>query len=219
MYVRFQWCSEWWLWFIAAGLMVLVQWNIWWVLSSPPYSHSSPATAWVQTTGTLFGTASKDSPSELPPSITLASSTARQSPMASRTSHVYTLYTDQVSSTYIPFKYQCKKKTQSTMNFIYFSFFIFFFLLTVSNIMDVYLNSSGPVQALKGERLVLNCTATGELNTRVNITWDYPGKVRPTLKSVEIWCEAEKDGFKWQMTFDRDWDPQTTLKSVCFADC
>lgn len=105
------------------------------------------------------------------------------------------------------------------MNFIYFSFFLFFFLLTVSNIMDVYLNSSGPVQALKGERLVLNCTATGELNTRVNITWDYPGKVRPTLKSVEIWCEAEKDGFKWQMTFDRDWDPQTTLKSVCFADC
>ncbi|XP_051910449.1 vascular endothelial growth factor receptor 1 isoform X3 [Hippocampus zosterae] len=46
----------------------------------------------------------------------------------------------------------------------------------VSNILDVYLNSSGPVQALKGERLVLNCTATGELNTRVNISWDYPGK-------------------------------------------
>uniref|UniRef100_A0A3Q3VXN2 receptor protein-tyrosine kinase n=1 Tax=Mola mola TaxID=94237 RepID=A0A3Q3VXN2_MOLML len=46
----------------------------------------------------------------------------------------------------------------------------------VSKIMEVYLNSSGPVQALKGERLVLNCTATGELNTRVNISWDYPGK-------------------------------------------
>uniref|UniRef100_A0A8D3AUV2 receptor protein-tyrosine kinase n=1 Tax=Scophthalmus maximus TaxID=52904 RepID=A0A8D3AUV2_SCOMX len=51
----------------------------------------------------------------------------------------------------------------------------------VSNIMDVYLNSSGPVQALKGKRLVLNCTATGELNSRVNISWDYPGKVRPAL--------------------------------------
>ncbi|XP_071341314.1 vascular endothelial growth factor receptor 1 isoform X2 [Trachinotus anak] len=50
----------------------------------------------------------------------------------------------------------------------------------VSNIMDVYLNSSGPVQALKGKRLVLNCTATGELNTRVNITWDYPGKSNNT---------------------------------------
>lgn len=45
--------------------------------------------------------------------------------------------------------------------------------------MDIYLNSTGPIQALKGERLVLNCTATGKLNTRVNITWDYPGKVRP----------------------------------------
>uniref|UniRef100_UPI0037E70419 vascular endothelial growth factor receptor 1 isoform X1 n=1 Tax=Semicossyphus pulcher TaxID=241346 RepID=UPI0037E70419 len=50
----------------------------------------------------------------------------------------------------------------------------------VSNIMDVYLNSSGPVHALKGERLVLNCTAIGELNTRVNITWDYPGKINNT---------------------------------------
>lgn len=47
----------------------------------------------------------------------------------------------------------------------------------VSNILDMYLNSSDTMQALKGERMVLNCTATGELNTRVNITWDYPGKI------------------------------------------
>uniref|UniRef100_A0A667XR72 Platelet-derived growth factor receptor-like protein n=1 Tax=Myripristis murdjan TaxID=586833 RepID=A0A667XR72_9TELE len=53
---------------------------------------------------------------------------------------------------------------------------IYFIHRPVSNIMEVYLNSSGPVQALKGEKLALNCTATGELNTRVNITWDYPGK-------------------------------------------
>ncbi|XP_047424727.1 vascular endothelial growth factor receptor 1 isoform X3 [Mugil cephalus] len=46
----------------------------------------------------------------------------------------------------------------------------------VSNITAVYLNSSTPVEILKGERLVLNCTATAELNTRVNFTWDYPGK-------------------------------------------
>ncbi|KAM9839361.1 LOW QUALITY PROTEIN: vascular endothelial growth factor receptor 1 [Aulostomus maculatus] len=50
----------------------------------------------------------------------------------------------------------------------------------VSNIMEVYLNSSGPVEALKGERLALNCTARGELNTRVNITWEYPGKINNT---------------------------------------
>uniref|UniRef100_A0A672ZR33 receptor protein-tyrosine kinase n=1 Tax=Sphaeramia orbicularis TaxID=375764 RepID=A0A672ZR33_9TELE len=53
---------------------------------------------------------------------------------------------------------------------------IYFIHRPVSTILDVYLNSSGPVQALKGEKLTLNCTATGELNTRVNITWDYPGK-------------------------------------------
>ncbi|XP_008286630.1 vascular endothelial growth factor receptor 1-like isoform X1 [Stegastes partitus] len=53
---------------------------------------------------------------------------------------------------------------------------IYFVHRPVSNITEVYLNSSGPMQALKGEKLVLNCTATAELNTRVNITWDYPGK-------------------------------------------
>lgn len=53
---------------------------------------------------------------------------------------------------------------------------IYFIHRPVSTILDVYLNSSGPVQALKGEKLTLNCTATGELNTRVNITWEYPGK-------------------------------------------
>lgn len=52
--------------------------------------------------------------------------------------------------------------------------------------MEVYLNTSGPVQVLQGERMVLNCTATGEWNTRVNITWDYPGKVSPAFKSLEI---------------------------------
>lgn len=46
----------------------------------------------------------------------------------------------------------------------------------VSNITKVYLNSSRSLEALKGEKLVLNCTAKAELNTRVNITWDYPGK-------------------------------------------
>ncbi|XP_006794621.1 vascular endothelial growth factor receptor 1 isoform X1 [Neolamprologus brichardi] len=46
----------------------------------------------------------------------------------------------------------------------------------VNKIKDVRLNSSEHTQALKGRRLVLNCSATAELNTRVNFTWDYPGK-------------------------------------------
>ncbi|CAL8234912.1 unnamed protein product [Arctogadus glacialis] len=51
----------------------------------------------------------------------------------------------------------------------------YFIYRPVSNIKEAYLNTSGPVRALKGERFVLNCTAIGELNTRVNITWEYPG--------------------------------------------
>ncbi|CAL8324386.1 unnamed protein product [Boreogadus saida] len=51
----------------------------------------------------------------------------------------------------------------------------YFIYRPVSNIKEAYLNTSGPVKALKGERFVLNCTAIGELNTRVNITWEYPG--------------------------------------------
>ncbi|XP_062297945.1 vascular endothelial growth factor receptor 1 [Scomber scombrus] len=65
---------------------------------------------------------------------------------------------------------------QTTIDGVTHNSRIYFVHRPVSNIMEVYLNSSGPVQALKGERLTLNCTATGELNTRVNITWDYPGK-------------------------------------------
>ncbi|KAK2886478.1 vascular endothelial growth factor receptor 1 isoform X2 [Channa argus] len=53
----------------------------------------------------------------------------------------------------------------------------YFVYRPVNNIMEVRLNVSGPVQALKGQRLVLNCTASAELNTRVNFTWDYPGKI------------------------------------------
>lgn len=48
----------------------------------------------------------------------------------------------------------------------------------MSNIFEVKLNVSAPVKAMKGQRLVLNCTATVELNSRGNISWDYPGKVR-----------------------------------------
>lgn len=53
---------------------------------------------------------------------------------------------------------------------------IYIITRTVSNILEVFLNSSGTVQALKGESLVLNCTANAEFNTRVNITWHYPGQ-------------------------------------------
>lgn len=57
-------------------------------------------------------------------------------------------------------------------------FFSWGFFFAVSNIFDVKLNSSEAVKALRGQRLVLNCSSTAELNSRANISWDYPGKVR-----------------------------------------
>lgn len=50
----------------------------------------------------------------------------------------------------------------------------------MNNISEVKLNVSERLQTLKGQRLVLNCTATAELNSRADISWDYPGKVRQT---------------------------------------
>ncbi|XP_062336383.1 vascular endothelial growth factor receptor 1 isoform X2 [Osmerus eperlanus] len=46
----------------------------------------------------------------------------------------------------------------------------------VNKITAVYLNASGPVQALQGETLSLNCTVTAELNSRVSIIWSYPAQ-------------------------------------------
>ncbi|CAG13580.1 unnamed protein product, partial [Tetraodon nigroviridis] len=55
----------------------------------------------------------------------------------------------------------------------------------VNNIRDVKLNVSEPVKALKGQRLVLNCTAIADLNSRANISWDYPGKNNPTSSTYK----------------------------------
>ncbi|XP_041922906.1 vascular endothelial growth factor receptor 1 isoform X1 [Alosa sapidissima] len=52
----------------------------------------------------------------------------------------------------------------------------FYVFRPVFEISDVYLNSTGPVLTLMGDRLVLNCTATGPPNSRVNIRWSYPGE-------------------------------------------
>ncbi|TSK98456.1 Vascular endothelial growth factor receptor 1 [Bagarius yarrelli] len=50
----------------------------------------------------------------------------------------------------------------------------------VNKIQQVYLNSTGLIQALQGEKLALNCTVTAEWNSRVNINWSYPGKANST---------------------------------------
>uniref|UniRef100_A0AAR2IQQ1 receptor protein-tyrosine kinase n=1 Tax=Pygocentrus nattereri TaxID=42514 RepID=A0AAR2IQQ1_PYGNA len=50
----------------------------------------------------------------------------------------------------------------------------------MNKIQDVYLNNTGLVQALQGELLALNCTVTAEWNSRVSISWTYPGQANST---------------------------------------
>ncbi|XP_011487225.1 vascular endothelial growth factor receptor 1 isoform X2 [Oryzias latipes] len=75
---------------------------------------------------------------------------------------------------------------QATVNGVRHQSQNYFVHRTVSNITKVNLNSTGIFRALKGERLVLNCTATAELNTRVNITWNYPGKLNNAGSTSKI---------------------------------
>ncbi|XP_028816438.1 vascular endothelial growth factor receptor 1 isoform X2 [Denticeps clupeoides] len=52
----------------------------------------------------------------------------------------------------------------------------------VNEILEVYLNSTRPVQTLQGGRLALNCTVTAPLNSRVTISWSYPGTANITKR-------------------------------------
>ncbi|KAB0372923.1 hypothetical protein FD755_015676, partial [Muntiacus reevesi] len=44
-------------------------------------------------------------------------------------------------------------------------------------ITDVWISPPSPVRLLRGHKLTLKCTATTPLNTRVRMTWSYPGEV------------------------------------------
>ncbi|KAL1768643.1 vascular endothelial growth factor receptor 1 isoform X1 [Sigmodon hispidus] len=45
-----------------------------------------------------------------------------------------------------------------------------------NTILDVHIKPRSPVRLLRGQTLALNCTTTTELNTRVQMSWNYPGK-------------------------------------------
>ncbi|XP_004680229.1 PREDICTED: vascular endothelial growth factor receptor 1 [Condylura cristata] len=45
-----------------------------------------------------------------------------------------------------------------------------------NTIIDVQISTPTPVKLLRGQQLALNCTATTPLNTRVRMTWSYPGE-------------------------------------------
>ncbi|XP_043547949.1 vascular endothelial growth factor receptor 1 [Chiloscyllium plagiosum] len=46
----------------------------------------------------------------------------------------------------------------------------------VNSIKNVQLNVTNPVKMLSGKTLVIKCTVTAKLNSRVEIVWDFPGK-------------------------------------------
>ncbi|XP_037655807.1 vascular endothelial growth factor receptor 1 isoform X2 [Choloepus didactylus] len=45
-----------------------------------------------------------------------------------------------------------------------------------STIIDTQISTPSPVKLLRGQTLTLNCSATTPLNTRVQMTWSYPGE-------------------------------------------
>ncbi|XP_036028199.1 vascular endothelial growth factor receptor 1 [Onychomys torridus] len=53
-----------------------------------------------------------------------------------------------------------------------------------NTILDVHIRPPSPVRLLHGQTLILNCTATTDLNTRVQMSWSYPGKAtkRATIR-------------------------------------
>ncbi|XP_067419027.1 vascular endothelial growth factor receptor 1 isoform X3 [Emydura macquarii macquarii] len=46
-----------------------------------------------------------------------------------------------------------------------------------NTIFDVQLNTPNLVKLLKGDSLAINCTVSADWNTRVQMTWSYPGEV------------------------------------------
>ncbi|XP_072832157.1 vascular endothelial growth factor receptor 1 isoform X2 [Vicugna pacos] len=50
-------------------------------------------------------------------------------------------------------------------------------LRQTTTITDVQISTPSPARLLRGHTLTLNCTATTPLNTRVQMTWSYPGEI------------------------------------------
>ncbi|XP_007953975.1 vascular endothelial growth factor receptor 1 [Orycteropus afer afer] len=57
-----------------------------------------------------------------------------------------------------------------------------------NTITDVQITPPSPVKLLRGHTLTLNCTATTLLNTRVQMTWSYPGEASKRA-SITRWID------------------------------
>ncbi|KAJ6662313.1 hypothetical protein lerEdw1_012477 [Lerista edwardsae] len=74
-----------------------------------------------------------------------------------------------------------------------------------NEILSVQLNTSKPVKLLKGDNLILNCTVTAAWNTRVQMTWGYPGETnkRATVTSVIMQRSNEPNVFYSILVVDK----------------
>ncbi|ETE59775.1 Vascular endothelial growth factor receptor 1, partial [Ophiophagus hannah] len=62
-----------------------------------------------------------------------------------------------------------------------------------NEIISVQVNDSKPVKLFKGQSLVLNCSITAAWNTRVQITWTYPGEASKRA-TISRSIQQRKDG-------------------------
>ncbi|XP_070799756.1 vascular endothelial growth factor receptor 1 [Pituophis catenifer annectens] len=62
-----------------------------------------------------------------------------------------------------------------------------------NEIISVQVNESKPVKLFKGQSLVLNCSITAAWNTRVQITWTYPGEASKRA-TISRSIQQRKDG-------------------------
>lgn len=63
--------------------------------------------------------------------------------------------------------------------------------LAANTIIDVYISTPSPIKLLRGQSLTLNCTAITPLNTRVQMTWSYPGEVSdPFFYFSPVFCKT-----------------------------
>lgn len=60
---------------------------------------------------------------------------------------------------------------------------LFPLVIAANTILDVQISPPSPVRLLHGQTLVLNCTTTTDLNTRVQMSWHYPAKVSGDFSS------------------------------------
>lgn len=84
-------------------------------------------------------------------------------------------------------------------------------MLSAYKIIDVQMSTPSRVRLLRGHTLILNCTATTALNTRVQMTWSYPGEVSDPY--FYLFCRIIFILSKWNATEFLQWEKSEYAES------